>query len=285
MAERPADKLLYRVTGMDCPSCASKIEKAARSVEGVRAVHVSLVSQELRLTLSDPGQRPRAEEAIRALGYHLDPLDPARGAAAAQLMPGYRRALWLVVVLNFGYGLVEVVGGFWADSQALKADALDFLGDGLISGLGLAALGWSLPSRARSALLQGLFLAVLGLGVLGNTVYRMLAHQPPEAELMGLFGGVALAINLAAAWILIPYRQGDSNMKAVWLFSRNDAIGNLAVVVAAGLVAWSGSSWPDLVVAVMISGLFLHASRSIVTDALQEMRKSEDAAPTASSLP
>lgn len=191
----------------------------------------------------------------------------------AHITPAYRRALWIVIGLNVGYGLVEMAGGFISGSQALKADALDFLGDGLISFLGLLAIGWSLPWRARSALLQGLFLAALGVGVLATTGYRVLVLNQPEAELMGLFAIVALAVNVAAAAVLIPHREGDANVRAVWLFSRNDAIGNLAVVIAAGLVWWSGTAWPDLAVAVVIAGLFLQSAWSIIRNAHADLRK------------
>lgn len=189
--------------------------------------------------------------------------------------PGYQRALWIVVILNVGYGVVEMVGGFLAGSQAVKADALDFLGDGLITMLGLLAIGWSLVWRARAALIQGLFLGALGLGVLGNTAYRVLEQQQPQAEVMGVLGIVALVVNVAAAATLIPHRTGDANVRAVWLFSRNDAIGNLAVVVAAGVVGWWGTPWPDLIVAVVIAGLFLQSSWSIVRDSRADQRKAE----------
>ena len=191
----------------------------------------------------------------------------------SHITPAYKRALWIVVALNVGYGLVEIVGGFLAGSQALKADALDFLGDGLITFLGLLAIGWSLLWRARSALIQGLFLGLLGLGVVASTIYRMIVQLPPEAELMGLFGIVALVVNVLAAAVLIPHRTGDANVRAVWLFSRNDAIGNAAVVVAAGLVTWTGTVWPDLVVALVIAGLFLHSSWSIIRDARADLRE------------
>ncbi|SUE43986.1 cation diffusion facilitator family transporter [Roseomonas gilardii] len=190
----------------------------------------------------------------------------------AHITPAYRRALWIVVGLNVGYGLVEMVGGFVSGSQALKADALDFLGDGLISFLGLLAIGWSLAWRARSALIQGLFLAVLGLGVLATTGYRVLVLNQPEAELMGLFGAVALVVNVASAAVLIPHREGDANVRAVWLFSRNDAIGNAAVLVAAGLVWWTETAWPDLAVALVIAGLFLQSAWSIIRDARTDLR-------------
>jgi cation diffusion facilitator family transporter len=191
---------------------------------------------------------------------------------ASQITPGYRRALWIVVLLNLGYGIVEAVAGFIGRSQALKADSLDFVGDGLITLLGIIALQWRGCWRARSALIQGLFLGGLGLAVIATTVDRMMVEKQPEADVMGIFGGTALAVNVAAAALLIPHRNGDTNVRAIWLFSRNDAIGNLAVVVAAGLVAWTKTPWPDLVVAFGIAGLFLHSSWSIVRDSLKEMR-------------
>lgn len=192
---------------------------------------------------------------------------------------GYRRALWIVVLLNVSYGVIEAVGGFMADSQALKADALDFFGDGVITLLGLLAIGWSLVWRARSALIQGLFLGALGIGVLANTAYRVLVVGEPEAELMGLFGVVALVVNVTAALVLIPHREGDANVRAVWLFSRNDALGNAAVVVAAGLVAITDTRWPDLAVAAVVAALFLQSSWSIVRGALQELGSSARAVP------
>jgi Co/Zn/Cd efflux system component len=97
------------------------------------------------------------------------------------------------------------------------------------------------------------FLGLLGLGVLVTTAYRLLVLNQPEAELMGVLGVIALVVNVAAAAVLLPHRQGDANVRAVWLFSRNDALGNIAVVMAARLVAWTGTAWPDLVVAVIIA--------------------------------
>ncbi len=277
-----AEPIRYRVTGMDCASCAAKIEKAARGV-GVEDVKVSTATQIMTLR-AEPGRLPEVERAVTGIGYQLDRLDATRAASGADdddelpkdlshITPAYKRALWIVVGLNVGYGLIEIVGGFLAGSQALKADALDFLGDGLITFLGLLAIGWSLLWRARSALIQGLFLGALGLGVLVSTIYRVIYQLPPEAELMGLFGIVALVVNVLAALVLIPHRTGDANARAVWLFSRNDAIGNAAVVVAAGLVAWTGTAWPDLVVALVIAGLFLHSSWSIIRDARADLRE------------
>ncbi len=273
----------YRVTGMDCRSCATKIEKAARGVDGVEEVKVSIASQIMMLRLDNADARlPEIEHVVTGLGYQLDRLDRPTvrlqdgdddelSKDLSHITPAYRRALWIVVLLNVGYGLVEMAGGFLSGSQALKADALDFLGDGLITFLGLLAIGWSLVWRARSALIQGLFLGALGLGVLASTAYRVLVLYQPEAELMGMFGAIALVVNVAAAVVLIPHRRGDANMRAVWLFSRNDAIGNLAVVVAAGLVWWTRTPWPDLAVAAVIGGLFLQSAWSIIRDARRDL--------------
>ena len=145
--------------------------------------------------LRDQAAIPPIEQTVSALGYGATPA----GAGAARLAPGYRRALAIVVALNLGYGVVETIGGFLSGSQAVKADALDFLGDGLISLLGLLAIGWSLVWRARAAFLQGLFLGALGLGVLGTTLYRVIAQETPEAELMGALGLAGLVVNVAAA--------------------------------------------------------------------------------------
>jgi Co/Zn/Cd efflux system component len=184
----------------------------------------------------------------------------------------YRRALWIVVLLNVGYGLVEMAGGFLSDSQALKADALDFLGDGLITLLGVVAIGWGIAWRARSALIQGMFLGALGIGVLVNTLVRLAQGYVPEAGLMGAIGIGALVVNMAATAVLLPHRAGDANVRAVWMFSRNDAIGNLAVVLAALLVGWLDSSWPDIVVAFAMAALFLQSAWVIIRDARADLR-------------
>lgn len=277
----PTGEARYRVTGMDCPSCAVKIEKAVRSV-GAEEVKVSTATQIMTLRLPDTGaQLPDVERAVLAIGYRLDRLGADGDGVIddlpkelSHINPAYQRALWIVILLNVGYGIIEMFGGFISGSQALKADALDFLGDGLITFLGVLAIGWSIAWRARSALIQGLFLGVLGLGVLANTVYRLFVQQQPEAELMGLFAVIALVVNVVAVLPLLAHRTGDANVRAVWLFSRNDAIGNAAVVVAAGLVAWTRTPWPDLAVAAIVAGLFLQSSWSIIRDATSDLRGS-----------
>lgn len=193
----------------------------------------------------------------------------------AERDPAYRRALWIVVLLNLGFGLIEIIGGFLADSQALKADALDFIDDGTISLFGLVALGWTARARSRIALTQGLFLGALGLGVIGFAIWRATNAVAPEAELMGGLGLIALLVNVSAALVLSRFREGDANVRAIWLFSRNDALANIAVIAAAGLVAWTGKAWPDLIVAGVIALLFLHSAWEITRGALSEMSEHE----------
>ena len=194
----------------------------------------------------------------------------------SKLTPEYKRALWIVILINLGYGLIEIGGGILAGSQSLKADALDFIGDGIISWLGLVAFSWGPKARSRAALLQGIFLGALGVSVLAITVYRVFALQIPEAEIMGILGILALAANVVSAVLLIPHRHGNTNMRAVWLFSRNDAIGNIAVIIAALMVAWSNTPWPDLTVAAIIATLFLHSSWVIIHDAYQDLIQTEN---------
>ncbi len=279
-AARKQPAIRYHVTGMDCTSCVTKIEGTTRKIPGVEDVKVSLTSQVMTLQVDDaPLRLPEIERTITGLGYKLSRLDTAEAGSNdegtkdhSHTTPAYRRALWIVVLLNVAMGLAEIAAGFIADSQALKADALDFLGDGSITFLGLIAIGWNLVWRSRAAFLQGLFLGVLGIVVLVSTGFRVLVLNQPEAEIMGLFGIIACMVNVAAAFVLMPHRAGDANMRAVWLFSRNDAIGNLAVVAAAVLVAWTATPWPDLAVAAVVAGLFLHSSWEILKDARSEMR-------------
>ncbi|WP_235897578.1 cation diffusion facilitator family transporter [Neoaquamicrobium microcysteis] len=281
----------YHVTGMDCASCAAKIEGAARKVPGVSDVKVSIASQIMTLEVDDAATRlPVVENAVSDLGYQLDRIGaPKTSADAAEVddddripdlshvTPAYKRALWIVVLLNVGYGVIEIGGSFLAGSQALQADALDFIGDGLISFLGLIAVGWGLAARARAALLQGIFLALLGFGVIGSTFYRVFVEHEPQTLLMAGFATVALIVNVLAAVVLLPHRKGDANMRAVWLFSRNDAIGNFAVIAAAGVVWALNSPWPDLIVAFAVAGLFLQSAWSIIRDARNDLREAAPA--------
>jgi Co/Zn/Cd efflux system component len=184
----------------------------------------------------------------------------------------YRARLWAVIALNASMFAVEMGGGVMAGSQALQADALDFLGDTLTYGMSLAVIGLSLRVRATAALIKGVTLAAMGLWVLGGTVWHALILGTPRAEVMGLIGFLALAANAASVLILMKYKDGDANVRSVWLCSRNDAIGNVAVMLAA-LAVWStATGWPHVIVAAILASLFLNSASKILRQALGEWR-------------
>jgi Co/Zn/Cd efflux system component len=184
----------------------------------------------------------------------------------------YKRVLWAVIAINAMMFVVEMAAGTLAGSQALKADALDFLGDTATYTITLLVIGLPVVWRARAALIKGLSLGAMGLWVLGFTMYHVLILGVPQAEIMGTIGFLALVANMASVLLLLKYRDGDANVRSVWLCSRNDAIGNLAVVVAASGVWATKTAWPDLIVAGVMASLFLWSSVLIVRQALGELR-------------
>jgi len=192
---------------------------------------------------------------------------------------GFRRALWVVIFINTAMFIVEMTAGSLAGSQALKADALDFLGDSLTYAISLAVLGMSLHVRATAALVKGISLAAMGVWVFAMTVYQILVLGVPDAPVMGVVGVLALAANLASVIVLLRYKDGDANVRSVWLCSRNDAIGNVAVMLAAAGVFVTGTAWPDLLVAGLMAGLFLWSSVQIIVQALHERRHATEGTP------
>ncbi len=187
----------------------------------------------------------------------------------------YKRILWVVIAINGIMFLVEMTAGMFASSQALKADALDFLGDTATYTITLMVLGMPLVWRARAALVKGASLGLMGIWVLGSTIYYALVLDVPQAEVMGSIGLLALTANMVSVLLLLRHRNGDANVRSVWLCSRNDAIGNLAVIFAASGVWATSSAWPDLIVAGVMASLFLWSSAQIVSQALSELRLSQ----------
>ncbi|HEY1059486.1 MAG TPA: cation diffusion facilitator family transporter [Limnobacter sp.] len=189
----------------------------------------------------------------------------------ANRSPAYRRVLWVALIVNAGMFVFEIASGLKADSASLLADSLDFLGDAANYAVSLFVLGMALQVRARAALVKGLTLGAFGVGVLGVTAYNALTGQSPQPWTMGVVSVAALFANVLVALLLYRWRDGDANMHSVWLCSRNDAIGNIAVFLAAVAVQFTGQSWPDWAVAVLMALLGLSAARTIVKRALGEL--------------
>lgn len=185
--------------------------------------------------------------------------------------PRYRRVLWIALVINFAMFAVEIGAGLAAGSVSLLADAIDFLGDGANYAVSLVVLNMALAWRARAALLKAASMAAFGVFVLGKAAWHLWSGVMPEPITMGLIGALALAANLLVAWMLYAWRDGDANMRSVWLCTRNDAIGNVAVMLAAVGVFGLGSSLPDLAVAAIMGSLALTSSITVMRHARAEL--------------
>jgi Co/Zn/Cd efflux system component len=194
-----------------------------------------------------------------------DPKDDQNSSAP------YRRILWIALIINITMFAVEIVTGLKANSVSLLADSLDFLGDAANYGISLWVLGMALAVRARASLIKAISMGAFGIWILGSALWQFLSGAMPEAETMGLIGIIALMANLGVAVLLYSYREGDSNMRSVWLCTRNDVLGNIAVIFAAIGVFGTSSAWPDLIVAIIMASLALQSSWLVINDAKTEL--------------
>jgi Co/Zn/Cd efflux system component len=186
--------------------------------------------------------------------------------------PHWRRALWIALVLNALMFVVELGASWSSRSVSLMADSIDFFGDAGNYAISLAVLGMSGSTRSRAALFKAACMAAFGAFVLARAGWNLHLGQPPEAITMGVVGVAALAVNAGVALLLMRFRDGDANMRSAWICSRNDAIGNLAVMLAALGVFGTGSGWPDLVVAAVMGALALWGAGSVLRQARAELR-------------
>ena len=193
------------------------------------------------------------------------------GCETAPINLRYRKVLWVALVVNLLMFAVELAGGVHADSVSLLADAIDFMGDAANYGISLFVLGMAPVWRSRAALIKGSTMSAYGLFILGNTVLHAWQGALPEPSTMGAIGFLALLTNASVAFMLYRYRTGDANMRSVWLCSRNDTIGNLAVIFAALGVLVTSSGWPDFIVAAVMGGLAVIAGSSVLKQALAEL--------------
>lgn len=203
------------------------------------------------------------------MSAHCCQHDPEPGHHAGT--PGYRRVLWIALAVNALMFAVEVVAGYRSGSVSLLADAIDFFGDAANYGLTLAVLGLGVVWRARAALLKAASMLVFGVSVLMQALWSIAHGTTPEPVTMGAIGSLALAANVGVAVLLYSFRSGDANMRGVWLCTRNDAIGNLAVMLAALGVFGTGTGWPDLAVAAVMASLAISAGWSVLHQARREL--------------
>jgi Co/Zn/Cd efflux system component len=184
----------------------------------------------------------------------------------------YRRVLWMVLAINAAMFAVEVIAGLVAGSAALQADALDFLGDAANCAISLLVVGMALRYRASAALAKGATMAAFGLWVIATVVWHAVHGTLPSALTMGTVGGAALLANVASFGLLWAYRHGDANMRSAWICTRNDVLGNLAVLLAALGVFGTGTGWPDIVVAAIMALLAIQGAALVIRQASAELR-------------
>lgn len=186
----------------------------------------------------------------------------------------YRKALWIVLVLNLTMFFVEVVMAVKSGSTSLLSDSLDFLGDSANYMISLIVLPMALSYRAKASMVKGLTMGGFGLFILITTIYRAFYGEIPSHDQMSVVGALALVVNVTALAVLLNFRDGDSNMRSVWVCSRNDAIGNVAVILAGVAVYFFQSKYPDLIVAFVLAFLALQASQEIIKRAWAELKVS-----------
>jgi Co/Zn/Cd efflux system component len=194
--------------------------------------------------------------------------DPHRGS------PAYRRVLWSVLAINAAMFLVEIGAGLAAGSASLQADALDFLGDAANYAISLFVVGMALRYRATATLLKGSTMAAFGVWVLGVTFWHVWQGTLPQAFTMGAVGSAALLANVLSFGLLWTYREGDANMRSAWVCTRNDVLGNLAVLLASLGVFGTGTGWPDIIVATTMAALALQGAWLVISQSKAELRAS-----------
>jgi Co/Zn/Cd efflux system component len=198
---------------------------------------------------------------------HCHAPDPHRGNKA------YRRVLWLVLGINAVMFLIEIGAGVLAGSASLQADALDFFGDAANYGISLFVVGMALRYRAMAALAKGSSMGLFGLWIIGTVIWHTLNGTSPNAFAMSVVGVTALAANAASFGLLWAHGEGDANMRSAWICTRNDVLGNLAVLFAAAGVFGTGTGWPDMIVATIMASLALQGASIVIRQSLYELRQ------------
>jgi Co/Zn/Cd efflux system component len=184
----------------------------------------------------------------------------------------HRRVLWAVLTINAVMFLIEVGAGLAAGSASLQGDALDFLGDAGNYAISLFVVGMALRYRATAALIKGATMGLFGIWVVGTVIWHAVHGTLPNAFTMGAVGMAALIANAVSFGLLWAYRSGDANMRSAWVCTRNDVLGNLAVLVAALGIFGTGTGWPDIIVATILAMLALQGAWMVITQSRAELR-------------
>lgn len=261
----------YHVSRMDCPSEEGMIRMALDSVEPTVALEFDTPNRKVRIFHGDNADT--IEDRMHALGLGArrertisvsgDAISRAQETAQREARQETGVLKWLLAINGIMFA-VEIVVGWWAQSTGLIADSLDMFADAAVYGVALYAVGHSARMKLRAAHFSGWLQVILALGALGEVVRRFLFGSDPDSSLMMSFGLLALAANVLCLLLIVRHREGGVHMKASWIFSANDVIANLGVILAGGLVAWSGSRYPDLIIGFIIVGIVLNGARRIL---------------------
>ncbi len=252
-------KTVFAVPKMDCPSEERMIRMALDGVVGISDLRFDLQARTVTVVhAGDPAPLLAKLEPL-GLGARLSATEKADRAAATAAADdaAEARTLWVLLVINAAMFVVELVAGWLAQSSGLIADSLDMLADAMVYGLSLYAVGKATATKVRAAHVSGMFQGVLAIGVLADVARRLVAGSAPEAPAMIGISLLALAANVSCLVLIFRHRHGGAHMKASWIFSTNDVLANLGVIVAGVLVAWTGSRIPDLVIGTAVGVLVL----------------------------
>lgn len=261
---------LFSVAKMDCPSEERVIRLALDSVSGVTALDFDLDRRELRVVHNGSVEPIAQRLEGLALGARLVSTSAAndaipRDATTPSTTAGQEKSVLITLIaINAVMFVVEIVTGWLGESTGLLADSLDMFADAAVYGLALYAVGGDVRHKLTAAKLAGWLQALLALGALFEVLRRSIFGSEPEAPVMMGIALMALAANVACLWLISRHRHGGAHMRASWIFSTNDVLANLGVIMAGALVAWTGSRYPDLVIGALVALLVLNGARRIL---------------------
>lgn len=261
---------VYTVPKMDCPSEERMIRLALNGFDDIRTLSFDLSNRRLEVLHEGAVEPITAKLASLGLGASLQQTDAAHpetikaAESAATSATGESGTLWLLLGINGLMFVVEMSAGLIAESTGLIADSLDMFADAAVYGLALYAVGHSAKMQVRAAHFAGVLQLILALGALAEVVRRFVFGSEPESLLMMAVAFVALIANTACLLLIAKHREGGAHMKASWIFSANDVVINIGVIAAGALVAWTGSSYPDLVIGAVVGLIVLNGARRIL---------------------